>query len=497
MLKRVAGASAAATYTWTAPYGGSWSDAQNWQVNGDAATGAPGAGVNVVIAGTSEDDITGTGNAANVTIGGDAVLFGTLAVSGTTTVGTTAGDYYFAQGRLDIDNGRLSTGTLAITTGVQVGTGSRLTAGALAMTGYSSLTVLDGGVVQAGTLQDSGLGATIFIDGASSLEIGTLGGAASGALTVDRSVTAVLDGDVQANVVDNGVIAITDGGFLSLPSIAEGGMASHVLSGTGAIDLGENSDLSVGGDIVSAAIDFLGPEAILAIETPATISAAINGFSAGDQIQFGNWVTGETWAQTSQSQGTLTLRDNGAVVGHLTLIGNYSGETFHLGPSSGGTASIGGAIGYGEVLTVRTIGSAPAIPTQIDGTSGHDTLSALSSGETLTGGPGNDLYDLNEFSNLTVKDSASDLNGATLSELGGYATMKLDVTDLAAGTAHAMFTAGGGSYGTGTLTLSDGTHMAVIDLSLLTATGGMMPLSSSSFSFVSDGHGGTKVTIHG
>jgi len=430
-----------------------------------------------------------------VTFGGEAVLFGTLNVSGTTTVGTTALDSYFPAGRLDIDNGHLSTGTLAITTGVQVGTASRVTASALTMTGEATLTVLDGGVVQTGTLQNGDLSSSVFIDGASSLEIGTLGGAAAGALTVDRSVSAVLDGQVQANVVDNGLIAITDGGFLSIQSISGGGTVSHVVSGTGVIDIGENADLSMGGDSVSAAIDFTGPDGILSIGAPATISAAISGFSAGDQIQFANWVTGETWTQTSQSQGTLTLRDNGAVVGHLTLIGNYAGETFHLGTSVGGTDSIAGGGANGEVLTVRTIGSAPVIQAQINGTPGHDTLSALAGGETLTGGAGSDVYNLNNLSDLTVKDSSRDLNGATLSGLGGYATMTLDVTDLATSTAHAVLATSTGYYGNGTLTLSDGTHVAVLDLSLYGGSG-PITVTSSSFSFASDGHGGTNVTVH-
>jgi hypothetical protein len=292
------------------------------------------------------------------------------------------------------------------------------------------------------------------------------------------------------------VITVADGGSLGVGQYSEGGFAANHVSGSGAIDLGENAVLSVGAASVSAAIDFAGPDAALSLQSPATISAAISGFSAGDQIQFGNyWVTGETWSQTSQSQGTLTLRDNGVVVGHLVLIGNYAGETFHLGPINAANESIAGGSGYGSVLTVRTIGSAPSIPAQINGTSSHDTLTALGNGETLTGGAGSDVYNLNNLANLTVKDNSGDLNGATLSSLSGFATLKLDLTDLATSTAHAILAANPEMYGNANLTLSDGTHMAVIDVNLLTSTG-TIALSSSSFSFASDGHGGTNVTIH-
>jgi hypothetical protein len=478
------------SYTWAAPYGGSWSTAANWQSNGTTATSAPGAGSTVIIANTQENDITGSGSAASLQVEAYTVLFGTVSVSGATYVGSSTNGSTVTTGPLELDQGTLTTGTLIQSQNIQVGTGSRLTAGSINEAGYGTLRAQDGGKIQTGTLISSTVAASFFVDGASSLEIGTLGNATLGALTIDSSVSAVLDGSILANVVDNGRLSITDGGatYIGLgDSVASAG--TYSVTGSGTLVLNEMSQLTIEAGTVSTSISFSGPDSTLDFLTPATISGAITGFTTGDQIMFGNWVTGISWSETNTTQGTLTLRDNGTVVGHLILDGNYSGDTFHLGASASGT---NGTYYGGEALTVRQIGTAPTLPTQINGTSGHDTLTALASGETLTGGAGNDLYMLNGYANLTIKDTCADLNGTAMTGLGGYATMTLDLTDLSTSSAHATYVLE--NQTAATLTLSDGTHISTINL--FGSTLGTMGITSSDFTLTADGHGGTNVTLH-
>src|SRR3954447_24373374 len=54
---------------------------------------------------------------------------------------------------------------------------------------------------------------TISVDATSSIELGTAGSAAKGALTIDSGVTAVLAGVINGNVVVNGTLGVVGLGY--------------------------------------------------------------------------------------------------------------------------------------------------------------------------------------------------------------------------------------------------------------------------------------------
>ena len=99
--------------------------------------------------------------------------------------------------------------------------------------------------------------AGLYADSASSIEIGTLGGAVSGALTVDQGATLSGQGDANAyaSVVNNGTIAAAGGTLLV------GG-----LSGTGLLSIGTGAVLELNGITgPGQSLAFAGPQGTLAL----------------------------------------------------------------------------------------------------------------------------------------------------------------------------------------------------------------------------------------
>ena len=203
---------------------GSFGTAGNWNdqtTNTDPALTPPGAADTAEFA-SGAGTITGTGTVANLqflgtvawTVGGDAVLSATAAFLDEANLTIQAGATITDSGSSGvIDSGdTATTATLSVT-----GTGSEF-----AVTGSStwlyvgtggdgSLSVSDGASVNAAFLisMAGALGTSVIhVDSESSLEIGTTGGAAAGALTVDAGASPQLFGygTIAANVVNNNFI---------------------------------------------------------------------------------------------------------------------------------------------------------------------------------------------------------------------------------------------------------------------------------------------------
>jgi hypothetical protein len=116
------------------------------------------------------------------------------------------------------------------------------------------------------------------------------------------------------------------------------------------------------------------------------------------------------------------------------------------------------------------------------GSNGADTITARSSGQTLTGGAGVDtLVGYSGFGD-TFTDTAAGLNGDTIKLFGG--TDRLDVTDLGFSAATKLTYTGNTSKGT--LVLTDGMRSANI-----TFAGNF---SGRHFHMASDTHTGTLIT---
>lgn len=484
MSKKIAiqpAASTTDTLTWNNPAGGAWGTVGNWfdTTAAAAATASPTATNAVVINGGTSDftDITGNGAAASLTVSNDVLLWGTVAVGGAVTLmaPSSAGNYTQTDFELDGAAKLTAASLLGTSATMEVSGGSAVTvsgtaqlsggfvvvAGASSMQlgalqgGSANVMLFNGGKLTTGSLVlNNNFGASLSIDSSSTLEVGSVGGAAAGALTVDAGRSATLGGTLAANVVAKGTLAVQAGGYLTV--------SGGTVSGAGTLSISENARLSLGAD--SAAIAFAGPGGTLLLSTAPT--GAITGFTNGNSINvsFANAVT----AAIGASSTVLTLKQNGVSAGTIALMGNYAGDQFHLSfqPYGGG------------VITLRTPGVTPTQPTTITGTPGKDTLKPTANGQTLTGLGGGDTFNAAGFTGITFKDISANLDGSTISNADPSDV--LDLTDMNAGTAALTFSLG-------TLSVSDGTHSAVITLS----GGGQTGFFTAS----GDGAGGTKLVF--
>jgi hypothetical protein len=195
-------------------------------------------------------------------------------------------------------------------------------------------------------------GALFEVDAKSSIEIGSAGGAATGALTIDASqtITAPVYTQIEGDVVNNGVIAESAGLTLD----------SNLLSGDGQIQIGAASTLTlyaVGAVNVAAAsqtLAFEGTGATLelgpsannsSVLTSYAVASTLSGFAVGDSIllESATVTAPAEYTYNGNNSGTLTLLDGTTAVETLTLQGNYSGDTFAVAETSDG---------YAEKITV-------------------------------------------------------------------------------------------------------------------------------------------------
>ncbi|HUB44321.1 MAG TPA: choice-of-anchor D domain-containing protein [Acetobacteraceae bacterium] len=331
---------------------------------------ASGAGSDVSVAGSL---VLGTPAPASYAGAYTNAAYGSLIITGGATV---------AVGGNIVDNYAPDVG-IAVS-----GSGSRLTAhGTLTESStefYQNVSAGSGGAIQVAGLSLTGaiFYSAFTVDATSSIEIGTAGSAAAGALTVDAGVTvteaSAAPVDVYANLIDNGDISLTG----SLLSIA------GTLSGGGIVQVGTDASLTIGGmagsvdvllggsaamtlDGAAAAggtIAFAGADAALTIGTsysnssgsyvytPYAVGATLSGFAVGDAVNVSNTaLTSAVYSYSGNSVGNLALYAGTVAVENLTIAGNYSGQTFSIAQaSSSGSAIVlvsGGSGGAGPVST--------------------------------------------------------------------------------------------------------------------------------------------------
>lgn len=198
---------------WAAPVSGSWSRAANWMdlTTGQVATQPPGARTPAQVVGpvgTSFQSITGTGTAASLVFTGNTDFSGTLNI-GVLTVGQLgAGAQPAMSGTLAAAPGAIITagqGTLACgvlstqSSGTQIDVAGTLTLGGDPQNLASALLeAVEHSSIQLGGLSmGEGLSNVVVVDDTSWIEIGSAGGAALGALTVDPGALASGAGDVE------------------------------------------------------------------------------------------------------------------------------------------------------------------------------------------------------------------------------------------------------------------------------------------------------------
>jgi len=384
------------TYSWTAG-NGPWADATHWLDGGTAAALAPGSTDGVTIAGATGGPpliVTGDGDAASLTTSGDLALKGEFDVAGTLS----------NNGTLALMAGTSLTAASANVTGELLvsGNGASFTdSGTLTLinsTALEDVGVWDHGVIHAANLVLTG-GVVNLLDSTDSVstgavEIGTAGGAAPGAFTIDSGATvaAVGNGPFSAGggiifgpVVDNGVIDLTKG--------LAGLVIVGPVTGNGVIEIGNNANFMLNGSTLTAGVVFQGATSSLDIEQPfpvlraqtppvvPTISGTISGFAppgpAADTIRLGDVITDSaSWSPTGGGLGTVTLSNAGTPVLSLTLAGDYTGDTFYALPFGGG--GVFGALGTELVVvpssarTVAPAGNAIGLSYDWDGSSNNN-----------------------------------------------------------------------------------------------------------------------------
>jgi hypothetical protein len=244
--------------------------------------------------------------ALNTTTGTQATLDSTLA--------TIA-----AGGRLNLLNGRNFTAT--------ANGGNFTVAGALALGGTTltanTLTVNAGGNLQSsgtdsvvGTVVNAG---AIIATGGSLTFLGTLTNA--GQITLDAG--ALVLGNRATN---NGTITVAGGVLTSALSI----------QGAGTIQLEAASTLSLlNGANPTQTIDFLGPNALLDLDHPASFLGTIAGFGATDTLDLTK-PTGITETSFNYSNGVLTILDGSTVEASVNITGNYTTQNFAVGSDGHG-----------------------------------------------------------------------------------------------------------------------------------------------------------------
>ena len=288
--------------------------------------------------------IGGPANAASTAITGEVALTGAFGL-GTLTLGSVSGPSYTA-GALDLLAGtRVAAKYVTVSDGALslAGSHSSLSVGGTLVLGgtplgvglpTASLSVTQGAVVQAGTLQmGGGSGDSIVTDPTGTLEVGTAGQAAAGAVTVDAG--ALLNGNGSINpyglIVDNGTI-LASGGTLTLGSV----------SGTGSLAVAGGATLELLA-ATAAAITLRGSQAtgyagLAFAGALAAPTGVISGFTAGDVIEYeGSPLTSVQFVAGSNG-GTLLLIYGTAVVTRLNLAGSFTNARFIETPDgSGGT----------------------------------------------------------------------------------------------------------------------------------------------------------------
>ena len=375
-------------YAWTATGSGAWGVVANWQ---DQTTGAspaaiaPGInnGVSIAASQTGFTVIAGPADAATLSLNGEVALTGIYGI-GTLSIGTVSGTN-FTNGGLDLLAGTvIDAQSAAIGAGAISASGSAALlaiGGTLSMGGgntgvglpVTALSASAGARIQAASLViGGGSGNSVTTDPAASVEIGTLGNATPGAVTVDAGAAITGNGSINpfGAVIDNGSILAT-GGVLVLGSV----------TGTGALAIGAGAlELTYA---TALPIAFTSNTSTLAIAGPlAAPTGSLSGFVAGDVIDFlGSPLTNIQYVAGSAG-GTLVMLYNGAVVGKLNTTSTLKGLATVVTPDGQGGTDIAFAVGSGGGGGTGQTGTDPLVWT---GAANGNWSAGVNWADTVTG----------------------------------------------------------------------------------------------------------------
>jgi T5SS/PEP-CTERM-associated repeat protein len=152
--------------------------------------------------------------------------------------------------------------------------------------GQGTLTVSDGGEVQAAQgffLANNG---SISVDGTSILEAGALGGAKAGYLTVDPNNFIGGVGTITGSIIDNGFVSATD----NTSATVNGALTvTGSVSGSGGLGVGAQDTLALDGAVTATqGVSFNGWYGTLEIGDASGFQSPIYNFMPGDTIDLTN-----------------------------------------------------------------------------------------------------------------------------------------------------------------------------------------------------------------
>jgi hypothetical protein len=218
-----------------------------------------------------------------------------------------------------------------------LGTSTTLaSAGTLIVTG----TLHDqGGVSVSGTLQTGGTiarlqlggsvtlnGGTLIVNPHASFEVGSLGGAQIGRITVDAGSTITGSGTLSGGPLFlNGTVA-GKGGLTILGDV----------SGAGSLIVGSKAKVTAAGALASSITFAAGGQETLALEQPTAVTGTISGFAKSDTIDLQNVVANTL----SFAGGKLTVKNGSTIVASLKFAGTYTTASFALNADGHGGSAI-------------------------------------------------------------------------------------------------------------------------------------------------------------
>ena len=193
-----------------------------------------------------------------------------------------------------------------------------LTNGALVSLASAGALTVSGSLSAGPVLALSGSG-TLGVAATGIVEVGAVGSAALGRITVDPGATLIGSGVLGGAISDGGMVE-AQGGILRLLGAVSG-------RGTVAIDTG--ATLIASGNLKPDAIRFVaGGTELLELNRPVSLASTISGFGvvgAGDRIDLLNFVA----TASAFSGTTLTLTGAGGVA-TLRFAGSYALSSFHV-----------------------------------------------------------------------------------------------------------------------------------------------------------------------
>jgi hypothetical protein len=343
------------TFSWIGGSSGDWSNPASWAdlTSGDTPSVVVPGSLDVVIIGSAGTavSVSGKGSAADLTAQGSDVVLGTLNV-----------------------------GTLAVGSGASLSFGPDATA-------------------FANTAEVAG---TIEFDGNDDLNV------AFGTLTIDPGGTLTGTGEFRGDLVLNGRIESSNF-WIGVPFIASNGYGPFLssfavfddMSGSGTVEVPTGGTIGLLNTIATAGLSFVldgtadldiaaaiaagntialtGAGNTLTVDDrwqvvehpasvfggnsystggPPTVGAAITGFDSSDTITvIESFGLGTTLTSAEYSGGTLNLLSNDSIVSSLSLVGDYTGETFMVG------APVASPSGHSQEITIACFAAGTRIAT--------------------------------------------------------------------------------------------------------------------------------------